>query len=168
MKILCYCLISGGVLGLVLAAPAQAQTTAGQGTYGQLAALSDQIAILKAQAQIAQLQKEIITTKRETDLVATSRGSASSYPPGATPIQMPAAPSDDEPHVISIAGRGWRLSAFLIMSNGAQIQVVPGTVLANGAMVQSISPDSVKVLQDGRIYALPFSGAGMSSTGLSP
>lgn len=170
MKLFYYCLISGVVLGLASVAPAQAQdaATAGQGTYGQLAALSDQIAILKAQAQIAELQKQIVTAKRDAGLAAAAQGGAGAYPPGMTPVPMPSSPGNGEPHILSIIGRGWHLSAFLMMPDGAQVQAVPGTTLANGATVQSISPDSVKVIQNGRLFALPFIGADTNGASFPP
>lgn len=161
--------ISLGIVAFCPSASAQDTTAAGQGTYGQLSALSDKIAILKAQAQIAQLQAEISAAKRNTDNSTMTSNHVSSYSPSIPrPFSANPANSDDIPHIISISGRGRRLSALLQTPQGAQIETVPGTILENGMMVKSISPTSVKVIENNQVFFLPFVGVEMSGANVQP
>lgn len=171
MKSFKCCLIFVGFLTVALSSLARAQTVTPdeQGTYGQLATLSDQIALLKAQAQIADLQREIAESKRSIAALSTAPSAVSSYPQaGTSSSTLPHDTGVDEPQVLAITGRGKRLSALLLMSGGAQIAAIPGTVLANGMTVEFVSPTSVTVSENGIVYALPFAGTELNSANPPP
>lgn len=167
MKFLRYCLIASGLGLLTFSAPAMAQdaSATGDGTYGQLSALSNQIAILKAQAQIAQLQEEIANAKRNLGNSTSMTTRPPAYLPGMPTVS--AAEPDNRyigPHILAISGHGGRLNALLLMPEGATIQARPGTTLENGMVVQSVSPASVTVIENGRLFALPFAGTTVNDT----
>lgn len=197
MKPFYYSLIICGFGVLALSSQARAQgatpdtTTDGQPTYGQLSSLVSQIAILKAQAQIVQLQQQIAEAKRaaaaadaQPKLVSPPVPMASGMPalpapPYPAPTDRPAASSqprfsaftstgDDKPQILSITGRDGQLSALLLMPGGGQVEAVPGTPLNNGAVVRVVSPQSVQVLQNGRLITLPFAGLTSGDNAFAP
>lgn len=180
MKFFHYMLIASGLGVLVCASQAPAQTADAAGTYGQLSSLVSQIAILKAQLQIVQLKQQIAASNREM-LGYSQSAQSMSVQPGlsATPsrlafdntrqeLSMPTGRSGLEPHILSISGQGWRLSALLRMPDGGEVEAVPGTLLGDGLVVKAVSPDSVRVIQNGRLVALPFAASYASGRYFAP
>lgn len=184
MKPFYYSLIVFGLGSLVLSPPVKAQSASadGQSTYGQLAGFVSQIAILKAQAQVVQLQQQIAAAKREVaaandaDEPVAPAAPSLPAPPYSALVGRPQVPSsppplqlsgggDSRPQILSISGEDGQLSALLLMPGGSQVEAVPGTLLDNGAVVRFVSPQSVQVLQDGKITALPFAGGNVSVPG---
>lgn len=155
---------------LTLTASARAQNTETQSpsTYGELSALTSQIAILKAQAAIANLKQQIAQTKRTT-LDSAGQGDV---PPSATAGQIDnPAPTDENanlPRILSISGEGKRLSALLLTPEGGEVEVKPGTPLGNGIIVQSLLTDAVYITKNGYFIALPFARSGVSNSPYAP
>lgn len=162
-----YLIIFGlGITSLCSLAQAQDTTTVAQGTYGQLSALSDKIAILKAQAQITKLQEEISTNKRGADSSMTTSSRIQTYNSATKPTFYSNA--NNAPYIISISGRGRRLSTILQMPQGAQVEAFRGTTLQNGMTVESITPTSVQVIKNNEIFFLPFAGVEINSNNTQP
>ena len=149
-------MIALGLYALPLAAQAQTQTASPQTSYAQLAALNDQIALLKAQVQVAQLQQELAVATHATTMV---QNGVPDLPSSSITTLVSPHTTQTTPHIIAISGRGRRLSALVQMPQGDEMMVVPGTTLSNGAIVQSITPQSVVVLLNNQTLSLPFSGA---------
>lgn len=184
MKPFYYSLIVFGFGSLVLSPQVKAQsaTADGQSTYGQLAGFVSQIAVLKAQAQVVQLQQQIAEAKREAaaandvDEPVVPAAPSLPAPPYSGLLGRPQVPSslppaqlsglgDSRPQILSISGVAGQLSALLLMPGGSQVEAVPGTPLDNGSVVRFVSPQSVQVLQNGKIIALPFAGGNASAPG---
>lgn len=151
-----------GVFFLIQASNARAQntTTSNVSTYGELSALTSQIAILKAQAEIAGLQQQINQTKRTTLDPSEQRSSVSSSSQVET--------NNNLPRILAISGRGKQLSALLLTPDGEEVEVKPGTPLEGGIVVQSLSTDAVYITQNGYFIALPFAGVGVSNSTYAP
>lgn len=171
MKPVFYKLIVCGVCALASGSIAKAQdtTTTGQSTYAQLSALTSQIAILKAQAQVAQLQQQIDQIKHAAGDGTNAQAPtvALPYGRGAVPVVTPPL-GGGLPQVVSISGTGQRLTALVALPDGGEIEVAPGTSIGGGAVVQSISPNAVRVIQSGQLLALPFAGGGMNASVYTP
>lgn len=140
-------------------AKAQSMPESSTSTYGELSSLTSQIAILKAQAEVASLQQQIAETKKNTGNLAEQGG--------AVP-QPPSARVNNLPQVLFISGRGQHLNALLLMPGGGEVEVKPGTPLGNGIVVQSLSMDSVYITQNGYFFALPFANSSMSNSAYTP
>lgn len=166
MKCSYYSLIAYGLTLLVWGTQAQAQavsSVAAPTTYGQLADLVSQIAILKAQIQVVQLQQQIETAKRGadgafgTDIVPAL--------PNAPPALKSSGRGFSKPEIVSISGRGQNLTAILLMPDGGEVRVVAGTALGNGEHVRDVTPQAVQLSQDGKLIALPFIGGSLYAPG---
>lgn len=147
---------------------AQSVSTPNTSTYGELSSLTSQIAILKAQAEIANLQQQIAQTKRSATNLSGQGGIASI--PSSTQSNSLSQPlaSNNLPRVLFISGRGQHLSALLLTPGGGEIEVRPGTPLGNGIVVQSLSMDAVYITQNGYFFALPFADSSMSNSAYAP
>lgn len=149
-------IVALGVCAYPLAAKAQTAAPDAQTSYAQLAALNNQIALLKAQVQVAQLQQELAIANHGPIM---SQGRLPNlHTSSLMPLISPDAMSDI-PHILSISGRGRWLKALVQMPQGGEMMVVPGSMLSNGAIVQSITPQSVVVLLNNQRMSLPFSSA---------
>lgn len=171
MKPFFYTLIACGVGVFAFVPQARAQdSTPDTSTYGQLSALTGQIAILKAQAQVAELQQQIASAKRSADATTTTapaptQASVPSYPQGGVPAPVMPTVSDTKPQVVSISGRGQRLTALLQMPGGGEMEAAPGTPIGNGMTVEYITPNTVQIMQNGQVTVLPFAGGGAYAPG---
>lgn len=179
MKPFHYMLIACGMGVLICGAQARAQdasTDPQGGAYGQLSSLISQITLLKAQLQVVQLKQQIAASARQISDASQpvssplSRSPIGVLPPPPQLINKPQAGAahtsnlvELEPHILSIAGQGGQLSALLLMPGGGEVEVVPGTLLGDGSVVKAVSPQSVRVMQNGALVALPFAGTGGSS-----
>lgn len=138
---------------------AQSISKSNTSTYGELSSLTSQIAILKAQAEVATLEQQIAQTKKNTDSFSEQ---------GGTTSQPPSAQANNLPQVLFISGRGKHLNALLLMPGGGEVEVRPGTPLGNGIVVQSLSMDSVYITQNRYFFALPFANSSMSNSAYTP
>jgi type IV pilus biogenesis protein PilP len=135
-------------------------------TVQQLTALHNQVAILTQQLAVARLQAQIAQQDGGASTASPAGASAPSAPsptPAASNVPMPAS----LPTIISIVGSGIHLTATLQTQGGTELVVVPGQALPGGLTVYSITENGVSVLQAGNIVTLPFAGDS-SSTASSP
>lgn len=166
MKLFYYGVLAVGLGVLALGGQAQAQTapaTSPSTTYGQLSDLVSQIAILKAQMQVVQLQQQIEAAKHG----AINAPGVTTVPalPNARSVSNMAGAGIRNPEIVSISGRAGRLNAVLLMPGGGEVNVVAGTRLGDGVFVRSISPQAVWLSQYGKLMALPFVGGSLFSSG---
>lgn len=158
MKIKSHILIG---LGLILIVP-PAMAAAPSATYGQLDALHDHIAILKEQLQIAKLKAGIAnagkpaTTQALPGSISPGLGIAENAPPSPGAVHRHRATL---PRVVSIDGRGARLSAVLLMPDGGEVIATPGLGLPGGLTVHDVSATGVRVMKAGTLFPLPFAEA---------
>lgn len=169
MKPILSAFIACGILALVQNTQAKAQDSSPDNapTYGELSSLTSQIAILKAQAEVADLQRQIAQTKRDTAGLS-GQGAVTSLPSLTQANNLNEPLANNLPHVLEISGSGQRLSALLLMPGGGEIEVKPGTPLGNDVFVQSLSTDAVYISQNGYFFALPFANSGMSNSADAP
>lgn len=152
---------------LALADPASPSTTTT--TISQLDSLNDQIALLKQELQIAKLKAGI----KSAGDTSTREPAAPTGIPGVGLGQLPRpasvqpAPQDTMPRIVSIDGRGSRLSAILIMPDGGEIVATPGLGLGDGLTVHDVTASGVNVMKAGNLLPLPFISA-QSSASPSP
>lgn len=135
-------------------AQAQAPSPVPQTSYAQLAALNDQIALLKAQVQVAQLQQELAVASHTTIMNQD----------GAPPLSTSDL-TQNTPHILAISGRGKDLRALVQMPVGDEMMVLPGSILSDGAIVRSITPQSVIIFLNNQVLSLPFARQMRSSLG---
>ncbi|MGE4482973.1 type IV pilus biogenesis protein PilP [Acidocella sp.] len=145
--------------GLALAdpAPASNKTT----TISQLDALNAQIAVLKQELQIAKLKAGI----KNAGNPSTGESAAPTGFPGVAfgkppqPASAAPAPQDTMPRIVSIDGRGTRLSAVLMMPDGGEIVATRGLGLGDGLTVHDVTASGVNVMKAGNLLPLPFVSA---------
>jgi type IV pilus biogenesis protein PilP len=121
----------------------------------QLTALHNQVAILTQQLAVARLQAQIAQQGS-----ASSAATPAAPPVPGAPAPVPAAsnlaPAVSLPTIISIVGSGIHLTATLQTQSGTELVVVPGQALPGGLTVYRITENGVSVLQGGNIIPLPF------------
>ena len=144
----------------VQSAPAQAPSPDTPTNYAQLATLNDRIALLKAQVQVAQLKQELSAASHTP--ITGQAGIPGFHPSDAPPPDT----AQYGPRILSISGRGTRLSALVQMPEGDQMMVVQGSTLSDGAVVESISPQSVMVSLNNHILFLPFASTALTASGV--
>lgn len=159
MNKICHILLAAGLYTLPFSLAAQAQVHAPtedvQSSYAQLTSLNDQIALLKAQLQIAQLQQQLAVASHSS---TTVQSGVPAFPSSVIPPPTFTDTTQNIPQILSISGRGKRLSAILQMPQGNEITVVPGTTLEDGAIVRYITPQTVMILLNNKTLYLAFSG----------
>lgn len=146
-----------------LSAPSQNAASNGV-SLRELDALHSQIALLKAQLEIAKLKQGI------TDAGKTA--GAGSAMTGGFPRQLSGMPSPTDfsqnasiPEVLSISGSGSNLSAVLSLPHGGELPVRPGMKVGE-LVVRSITANGVEVSGKHGVETLPFaSGQGSSAQG---
>lgn len=142
-------------LGLADPTPPSTPST----TISQLDALHDQIAVLKQELQIAKLKAGISNAGK------SGSGSSPTTPTGfpgigygqpQQPVAATPAPQALMPRVVSIDGRGSRLSAVLMMPDGGEVVATPGLGLGDGLTVHDVTASGVRVMKGGNLLPLPF------------
>jgi type IV pilus biogenesis protein PilP len=128
----------------------------------KLTALHNQVAILTQQLAVARLQAQI---------AQQGGASSSASPVGASAPGVPAqnlASAAPLPTIISIVGSGIHLTATLQTQSGTELVVAPGQALPGGLTIYRITENGVSVLQAGNIIPLPFAGDTPSTASSTP
>ncbi len=135
----------------------------------ELDALHSQIALLKAQLEIAKLKQGITDAGKPSGAGSALPGGGFHSPFGAAAPTNPlqgASPlqAASLPRVLSISGSGGNLSALLSMPDGGEMLVRPGMKLAGGMAVRRITANGVEVSGRHGLEGLPFA-PGQASSG---
>jgi len=130
----------------------------------ELDVLHSQIALLKAQLEIAKLKQGITDAGRPSGASGPSStgGIPSAFPMGSSISQSPG--QARLPQVLSISGSGANLSALLSMPGGGETLIRSGAKIAGGFTVRSITANGVEVSGRHGLEGLPFA-AGAASSG---
>lgn len=126
----------------------------------QLTALHNQVAILTQQLAVARLQAQIA---QQGASPASPAGATDPAAPAIAPAASTAPVAVSLPTIISIVGSGIHLTATLQTQSGNELVVSPGQALPGGLTVYSITENGVSVLQAGNIVPLPFAGDSSST-----
>lgn len=124
----------------------------------EAARIKAQIDLEKLRASLEDAQhSRVIAQRKFNDELVDKKDSGKGD--GKTPA-VPATPAAPKPYATSYYNFGGESSARL-MFNGGQFVVSPGTVLPDGAKVESVSASNVVIRQNGRKVTVPYAGGGV-------
>ena len=132
----------------------------------ELDALHSQIALLKAQLEIAKLKQGITDAGKPGGAGSAMTGGGFPQQFSGMPAPMNSSRNARLPEVLSISGSGGNLSALLSMPDGGEMLVRPGMKIAGDMAVRGITANGVEVSGRHGLEGLPFaSGQGSSGQG---